>query len=156
MKPKEKKDDIREREATAVLASLSTPPKRKEKRKRETPLYFEARISARTKTGKPQPPSSSQITTGDAPTSPSERPPSKISVTYERGSPKTTTWKGRLDQSASKAQLKVKETEKREGATPSSPPRAEQAEPPRVGNKEHIPKPSSWPRTRSRSKIAQG
>ena len=156
MKPKEKKADIREREAAAVLAALSTPPKPKEKRKRETPLYFKARRSVRIKMGKPQPPSNSQITTGDAPTSPSERSPSKISVTYERGSPKTTTWKGRVDQSASKARPKVKETEKREGAAPSSPPRAEQAEPPRVGKKERIPEPSSRPRTRSRSKVAQG
>jgi hypothetical protein len=52
----------------------------------------------RIKTGKPQPPSSSPITIEDAPTSPKERSPSKISVTYERGSPKTTTWKERMDQ----------------------------------------------------------
>ena len=156
MKPKEKRAEIREREVVAVLAGLNTPPKPKEKRKRETPLYFKARRSVRIKTGKPQPPSSSQITTGDAPTSPSERSPSKISVTCERGSPKTTTWKGRVDQSASKARPKVKETEKGEGAAPSSPPRAEQAEPPRVGKKERIAEPSSRPRTRRWGKISHG
>lgn len=156
VKPKEKKADILAREVAAVLAALSTPPKPKEKRKRVTPLYFKARRSDRIKTGKPQPPSSGQITTGDAPTSPSEKSPWKISVTYERGIPNTTTWKGRLDQSALKAQPKVKKTEKREGTAPSSPPRAEQAEPPKVGKKERIPEPSFRPRTRSWSKIAQG
>jgi len=42
-KPKEKRAEILEREAAAVLAALSTPPKPKEKRKREAPLYFKAR-----------------------------------------------------------------------------------------------------------------
>ena len=53
VKPKEKKADILAREAAAVLAALSTPPKPKEKRKRETPLYFKARRSVRIKTSKP-------------------------------------------------------------------------------------------------------
>jgi len=142
-KPKEKKADILAREAAAVLAALSTPPKPKEKRKRETPLYFKARRSVRIKTGKPQPPSSNPITIEDAPTSPKERSPSKISVTYERGSPKKTTWKDRLDQLASKARLqdvedalqetlaRLKETERMEGEAPSSPPREGEVEPPK-------------------------
>ena len=54
-KPKEKKVDILAREAAAVLAGLNTPPKPKDKRKRETPLYFKARRRVRIKTGKPQP-----------------------------------------------------------------------------------------------------
>ena len=103
--PREKKADVLAREAAAVLAALSTPPKPKEKRKREAPLYFKARRSVRIKTGKPQPPSNSPITIEDAPTSPRERSPSKISVTYERGSPKTTTWREIMEILASKASL---------------------------------------------------
>lgn len=74
-KPKEKKADILVREAAAVMAALSTPPKPKEKRKRETPLYFKARRSVRMKASKPQPLSNSLITIDDAPTSPKERSP---------------------------------------------------------------------------------
>lgn len=37
---KEKSDEILAREVEVVLATLSTSPKQKEKRKRETPLYF--------------------------------------------------------------------------------------------------------------------
>ena len=48
-KPKEKKAESLEREAAAVLAALSTPPKPREKRKREAPLYFKARRSVRIK-----------------------------------------------------------------------------------------------------------
>ena len=83
-----------------MLAALSTPPKPREKRKREAPLYFKARRSFRIKTGRPQPPSSSPITIDETPTSSRERSPSKISVTYERGSPKATTWKERMDRLA--------------------------------------------------------
>jgi hypothetical protein len=75
------------------------------------PSTFEARRSKRIKTGKPQPPPSSQTITGDVPTSPSERSPSKTSATPERGSPKITTWTRRIGQSASEARLKVKEKE---------------------------------------------
>ena len=126
-----------------MLATLITLPKPKEKRKRETPLYFKARRSVRIKTGKPQPPSSSPITIEDTPTLPRERSPSKISVTYERGSPKTTTWKERMDRLASKARLqdaeaalqetlaRLKETERMEGEAPSSPLREDEVEPPR-------------------------
>ena len=49
--PKKKKVDILAREAAAVLAGLSTPPKPKGKRKRDPPLYFKARRSVRIKTG---------------------------------------------------------------------------------------------------------
>ena len=84
-KPKEKRAETIEREAAAMLAALSTPPKPKEKRKREIPLYFKAKRSVRIKTGRPQPPSNSPITIEDTPTSPREGSPSKISVTYEGG-----------------------------------------------------------------------
>lgn len=53
---KEKSAEILAREVAAVLATLSTFPKQKEKRKRETPLYFKARRGVRIKTGRPQPP----------------------------------------------------------------------------------------------------
>lgn len=140
-----------------MLAALSTSPKPREKRKRETPLYFKARRSVRIKTGRPQPPSSSPITIEDAPTSPRERSPSKILVTYERGSPKTTAWKERMDQLASTTALqdaeavlqetlaRLKETEKMEGEAPSSPPREDKVEPLREEEKEHIPKPTPQP-----------
>ena len=156
-KPKEKKADILTREAAAVLAALSTPPKPKEKRKRETPLYFKSRRSVRINTGKPQPPSSSPIIIEDAPTSPKERSPSRISVTYERGSPKKTTWKERIDQLTTKAWLqdaedalqetlaRLKETERMEGEAPSSPPREGEIEPPNEVEKEHIPEPGPQP-----------
>jgi hypothetical protein len=126
-KQKEKSAEILAREAAAVLATLSTSPKPKEKRKRETPLYFKARRSVRIKTGRPQPPSKDPITIEDTPTSPRERSPSKISVTYERGSPKTTTWRERMERLASKTSLqdaeavlqetlaRLKETERMEG-----------------------------------------
>lgn len=156
-KPKEKRAEILAREEAAVLAALITPPKPKEKRKREIPLYFKARRSVRIKTGRPQPPSSSPITIEDAPTSPSERSPSKISVTYEWGSPKTTTWKERMDRLAAKDRLqdaeaalqetlaRLNETERMEGEAPSSPPMEDKVEPPREEDKEHIPEPSPQP-----------
>ena len=131
VKPKEKKVDILAREAAAVLAGLSTPPKPKEKRKRETPLYFKARRSVRIKTGKPQPQSSSPIVIEDTPASPKEKSPSRITVTYEKGSPKKNTWQERLDLLTEKTRLqeaenvlqdtlaRLQETEKREGEGPS-------------------------------------
>ena len=111
----------------------------------------------RIKTGKPQPPSSSPIIIDDGLTSPKERSPSKISITYERGSPKTTTWKEILDQLASKARLqdaeaalqetlsRLKETERMEGEAPSSPLKEDEVEPPREEEKEHILEPSPQP-----------
>ena len=133
-KPKEKRAEILAREAAAMLATLGTPPKPKEKRKREIPLYFKARRSVRINTGRPQPPSSSPIMIEDTPTSPRERSPSKISVTYERGSPKKTAWKERMDRLASNTPLqdaevvlqetlaRLKETERMEGEAATSPP----------------------------------
>jgi len=50
---REKSTEILDREAAAVLATLSTSPKQKEKQKREPPLYFKARRSVRIKTGRP-------------------------------------------------------------------------------------------------------
>lgn len=77
------------REATIVLAALSTPANPKGKRKRQPSMYFKARKSTRIKMEKPQPPSKEPI--GDVPTATREESPSKISITYKRGSPKTST-----------------------------------------------------------------
>jgi len=104
-KQKEKMAEILAREVAAGLATLSTSPQPKEKRKRETPLYFKARRSVRIKSGRPQPPSKDPITIEDTPTSPKDNSPSKVSVTYERGNPKTTTWRERMEGLASKTSL---------------------------------------------------
>ena len=161
VKPKEKKADILAREALVVLAGLNTPPKPKEKRKRETPLYFKARRSVRIKTGKPQPQSSSPIVIEDTPASPKEKSPSRITVTYEKGSPKKNTWQERLDLLTEKTRLqkaenvlqdtlaRLQETEKREGEGRSSPPREGEVEPPEEIEREHIPEPSPSPNLNS-------
>ena len=153
-KQKEKMAEILARETAVVLATLSTPPKPKEKRKRETPLYFKARRSVRIKTDRPQPQSKDPITIEDTPTSPREKSPSKVSVTYQRGSPKTTTWRERMEGLASKTPLqdaeailqetlaRLKETERMEGEAATSPPREEEVEPQREEEVEHIPEPS--------------
>ena len=114
------------KDAAAVLAALSTPTKQKGKRKRETSMYFKAKRSTRIKVGKPQPPPKEPIIITDAPTKKKEESPSKISITYERGSPKTSTWKEKIRLMDTKTVLqeaktslqemlsKLKETEKLE------------------------------------------
>ena len=141
--------EILAREAAAVLATLGTSPKLKEKRKRDTPLYFKARRSVRIKTGRPQPPSKDSITIEDTPTSPKEKSPSKVSVTYERGSPRTSTWRERMERSGSQASLqdaeailqetlaRLKETERMEGEAAKSPQKEKEVE--------HIMEPSPQP-----------
>lgn len=74
--------------------------------------------------GKPEPPSKEPIIIDDAPTITKEESPSKISITYKRGAPKTSTWKERIKLMDSKAVLqeahtslqetlaKIKETKK--------------------------------------------
>jgi len=157
VKTKKERADILEREAAVVLAALSTPPKPREKRKRDTPLYFKARRSVRIKTGKPQPPSKSPIFIEDAPTSPPERSPSKSPVTYERGSPKKNTWQEKLDLLTEKTRLqeaenvlqetmaRLQETERREGEGPSSPPMEAKVEQPIEVEEEQIQEPSPQP-----------
>ena len=65
------------REATTILAALSTPAKPKGKRKRQPSMYFKARKSTRIKMGKPQPPSKEAIIIEDVPTIIKEESPSK-------------------------------------------------------------------------------
>lgn len=93
------------REATVVFAALSTPIKQKGKRKRQTSMYFKARKGTRIKVGKPQPPSREPIIIEDSPTKHKEEYHSKISITYERGSPKTSTWKEKINSMDSKVVL---------------------------------------------------
>lgn len=88
-----------------MLATLSTSPKQKEKKKTETPLYFKARRSVRIKTGRPQPPSKEPITIVDTPTTLKDRSPSKASITYEWESLKTSTWKEMIEKLNSEASL---------------------------------------------------
>lgn len=97
------------REETIVLAALSTPKKKKEK-KRQTSMYFKARRSTGIKVGKPQPPLKEPIFIEDTPTKNKEESPSKIYINYERGSPKTFTWKKRIKLMDSKAVLQEAET----------------------------------------------
>jgi hypothetical protein len=82
-----------EREAAAALTALSTPIKPKQKRKRQTSMYFRARKSTRIKTGKPQPSSKVPITIEDSPSAQGKESPSKTPITYERGTPRSSTWK---------------------------------------------------------------
>lgn len=97
------------REAAVVLATLSTPTKQKGKRKRQ-PSCTLAKRSTRIKVGKPQPPSKEPIVIEDTPTKKKEESPSKISITYERESPKISTWKEKIKLMDSKAVLQEAET----------------------------------------------
>ena len=100
----EKSPESLAREAAVVLAALSMPTKQRGKRKR-TSMYFKSRKSTRIKVGKPHPSSKESIVIKDSPTKKKEESPSKISITYERGSPKTSTWKERIKLMDSKAVL---------------------------------------------------
>ena len=93
-----------------MLATLSTSPKQKGKQKREPSMYFKARRSMRIKTGRPQPPSKEPITILDTLTTQKERSPLKASITYERGSLKTSTWRERMKMLDTKASLQDAET----------------------------------------------
>ena len=57
-----------EKEATTALTTLSTPVKKKGKRRRQTPLYFRTRKSTRIKQGKPQISTKIPIEIEDSPT----------------------------------------------------------------------------------------
>ena len=123
-------------------------------------MYFKARTSTRIKVGKSQPPSKEPIIIEDAPTEKKEESPSKISITYERGSPKTSTWKKRIRLMDSKEILqeaqtslqeilaKLKETKKLEEKA------AEQSQ---VEDKaKEIPKPSPRPNLGSYYNLLEG
>lgn len=58
----EKSPETLASEAVVMLVALSTPPKQKGKRKRQTSMFFKARRSTRIKVGRPQPQSKESIT----------------------------------------------------------------------------------------------
>ena len=83
-----------------MLATLSTSPKQKEKQKREPSMYFKARRSTRIKTSRPkEKQSKGPITIVETPSK------QMTSITYERGSPKTSTWKEMMENLNSEASL---------------------------------------------------
>lgn len=79
----EKSPETLAREVAAVLAALSTPPKQKGKRKRQTSMYFKARRSTRIKAGRPQPKSEVPIVIEDTTPKPKAESPTKITITYK-------------------------------------------------------------------------
>jgi hypothetical protein len=60
--------------------------------------------------GKPQPSSTVPIVIEDSPTVKGEESPSKIPITYERGSPISSTWKERVQLQDSKTTLQEAQT----------------------------------------------
>jgi len=60
-------------------------------------MYFRARKSTRIKTGKPQPSSKVPITIEDSPSTQGKESPSKAPITYERGTPRSPTWKEKVE-----------------------------------------------------------
>jgi len=68
-------------------------------------MYFKARNNMQIKIGRPQPQSKEPITIVDTPTKQKERSPSKASITYEWGSPKTSTWRERMKMLDTKTSL---------------------------------------------------
>jgi len=98
------------REIAIVLAALSTPAKPKGKMKRQPSMYFKAQKSSRIKMGKPQPSSKEPIIIEDSSIGKNEESPSKTPITYERGSPKTSTWKEWIKLQDSKTVLQEAQT----------------------------------------------
>ena len=60
-------------------------------------MYFRARKSTRIKTGKPQPSSKMPITIEDSPSAQGKESPSKAPITYEMGTPRSPTWKEKVE-----------------------------------------------------------
>lgn len=59
-------------------------------------MYFRARKSTRIKIGKPQP-SKVPIVIEDSPYAQGKESPSKAPITYERGTPRSPTWKEKVE-----------------------------------------------------------
>jgi len=59
-------------------------------------MYFEARKSTRIKTGKPQPSSKVPITIEDSSSAKGKESASRTPITYERGTPRSSTWKEKV------------------------------------------------------------
>jgi len=60
-------------------------------------MYFKARKSTRIKTRKPQPSSKVPTIIEDSPTAQGKESPSKAPITYERGTPRSPTWKEKVE-----------------------------------------------------------
>jgi len=78
-------------------------------------MYFRAQKSIRIKTRKPQPSSTVPIIIEDSPTVKGEESPSKTPITYERGTPRSSTLKEKVQLQDSKivlqeAQIVLQET----------------------------------------------
>jgi len=58
-------------------------------------MYFKARKSAKIKIGKPQPSSTTPIHIEDSPSAKVKESLSKTCITYERGTTRSSTWKGK-------------------------------------------------------------
>jgi len=58
-------------------------------------MYFRARKSTTIKIGKPHPSSKIPITIEDSPYAKVKESPSKTPITYERGTTRYSTWKGK-------------------------------------------------------------
>jgi len=86
-----------EREVAATLTALSTPIKPKQKRKRQASMYFRAKKSTRIKIEKPQPCSKVPIIIEDSPSTQGKESPYKAPITYERGTPRSPIWKGKVE-----------------------------------------------------------
>ena len=59
-------------------------------------MYFRAMKSTIIKIGKPQPSSKIPIIVEDSPSSKGKESPSKTPITYERGIPRSSTWKEKV------------------------------------------------------------
>ena len=96
-------------------------------------MCFKARRGTRIKVGRPQPQSKEPIIIEDTTPKPKEGSSSKISITYEQGSPKNSTWREILETMDSKTVLqevvkilqetraKLKENEKLEEKVTKQP-----------------------------------
>jgi len=73
-------------------------------------MYFRAKKSTRIKTRKLQPPSKEPIIIEDSPTVKGKESPSKIPITYETGSPRSSTSKERIKLQDSKIVLQEVQT----------------------------------------------
>ena len=60
-------------------------------------MYFRARKSTRIKTGKLQPSSKVPIIIEDSPSSQGKESPPKEPITYDKGTPRSPTWKEKVE-----------------------------------------------------------
>ena len=73
-------------------------------------MYFRARKSTRIKTCKPQCSSKVPITIEDSPSAQGKESPSKAPIIYERGTPRSHTWKEKVELQDPKTVLQEAQT----------------------------------------------